>query len=106
MLAIELSCFNILSLRTFLSPACSRRPWSGDYKTPSVRLSIRLCVRWSHFYTNLNILLIYNNIFTKFAGNVYGYENLSVQNDGLILKNKMAVIAKLSTRPLSCPEFI
>ena len=28
-----------------------------------------------------------------FAGNVYGYENLSVQNFSLILKNKMAAIA-------------
>ena len=51
------------------------------------------------FYINLNISFIYTDIFIytfiytdKFAGNVYGYENLSVQNLGLILKKKMAAI--------------
>ena len=34
-----------------------------------------------------------NDIFTKFAGNVYGYKNLSLKNFSLILKNKMAAIA-------------
>ena len=38
----------------------------------------------SRFYINLNISFIYKDIFTKFAGNVYGYENLSVQNFSLI----------------------
>ena len=51
------------------------------------------CVCPSLFYINLNISFIYKDIFTEFAGNVYGYENLSVQNFGLILKNKMAAIA-------------
>ena len=32
------------------------------------------------------------DIFITFAGNVYGYANLSLQNFGLILKNKMAAI--------------
>ena len=50
-------------------------------------------VRSSCFYINLNISFMYKDIFTKFAGNVYGYENLSVQNFGLILKNKMTSIA-------------
>ena len=68
----------------FLSPA-GRRPWLGDYKTPSVRSS-RFCI-------NLNISFIYEHIFTKFAGNVYGYKNLSLKNFSLALKNKMAAIA-------------
>ena len=34
-----------------------------------------------------------DEISYKFAGNVYGYKNLSVQNLGLILINKMATIA-------------
>ena len=51
-----------------LFPACGRRPWSGDYKTP--------CVRLSRFCINLNISFIYKDIFTKFAGNVYANENL------------------------------
>ena len=50
-------------------------------------------VRSSCFYINLNISFIYKDIFTKFAGNVYGYENLSVQTFGFILKNEMATIA-------------
>ena len=73
----------------FLSPVCGPRPWSGDYKTPSVRAYVRL----SRFCINLNISFIYEDIFTKFAGNVYGYENLSLKNFSLILKNKMAAIA-------------
>ena len=36
---------------------------------------VRVCL--SRFYTNLNISFIYKDIFTKFAGNVYGYENMS-----------------------------
>ena len=52
---------------------------------PSVR-PLRFCI-------NLNISFIYGDIFTKFAGNVYGYENLSLKNFSLILKNKMAAIA-------------
>ena len=76
-----------------LSPACGRRPLSGDYKTPSVRASVRASVRLSCFCINLNISFIYKDIFTKFAWNVYGYENLSLQNFSLIWKNKMAAIA-------------
>ena len=60
-----------------------------SYVCPSVRPSLHS----SHFYINLNSSFIYKNIFTKFAGNVYGYENMSVQNFGLILKKKMAAIA-------------
>ena len=76
----------------FLSPACGRRPWSGDYKTPSVLECIRLCVRSSCLCINLNNSFIYSSIFTKFAGYVYGYKNLSLKNFSLILKNKMATI--------------
>ena len=56
---------------------------------------MRLWVRLLRFYINLNISFIYKNIFTKYAENVYGYENLYVQNFGLILKIKMAAIANL-----------
>ena len=59
---------------------------------PYVRDSVRLSIGSSHFYINLNISYIYRDIFSKFAGNVYGYENMSVQNFGLILK-KMAAKA-------------
>ena len=66
-----------------LSPSSGRRLWSGDYKTPSVRAYVS-----SRFYINLNISLIYKDIFTKFTGNVCGYDNMSEQNFDLILKTK------------------
>ena len=53
----------------------------------------RPCVRLSGFNINLYISFIYKDIFIKFEGNVYGYENLSTQNFGLILKNKVAALA-------------
>ena len=55
--------------------------------------SVRPSVRSSRFCINLNISFIYEHIFTKFAGNVYGYKNLSLKNFSLTLKNKMAAIA-------------
>ena len=65
---------------------------------PSVHASyvcacVCACVRSSRFCINLNISFIYEDIFTKFARNVYGYENLSLKNFSFILKNKMATIA-------------
>ena len=51
-----------------------------------------MCV-CSCFHINLNISFIYKEIFTKFPGHIYGYENVSVQYFGLILKNIMATKA-------------
>ena len=45
------------------------------------------------FLINLYIAFIYENVFTKFAENVYGCKNMSVTNFVLILKNNMAAIA-------------
>ena len=42
-------------------------------------MCVRACIHLSCFYINLNILFIYKDTFTKFARNVYDYENLSVQ---------------------------
>ena len=47
-----------------------------------------MSVRLSRFYINLNISFIKKNIFSKFAGNDFDCENLSVQNFGLILKKQ------------------
>ena len=55
--------------------------------------SVSLYISSSCFYIKLNISFTYIDISSTFAGNVYGYENLSVQNFGLILKNNMAAIA-------------
>ena len=73
----------------YLPPAAEGHGWEIIKRLPYVRPSVRL----SCFCINLNISFIYEHIFTKFAGNVYGYENLSLQNFSLILKNKMAAIA-------------
>ena len=62
----------------YLPPAAQGRGWGTIKRLPYVRPSICL----SNFYINLNISFIYKDIFTKFAGNVYGYENLPVQNFG------------------------
>ena len=79
--------------RTALLSAAEGRGREIIERLPYMCASVRLCVRSSRFYINLNISFIYTDIFTKFAGNVYGYENLSLQNFSLILKNKMAAIA-------------
>ena len=57
-----------------------------------VHLYVHLCIPLSRFYINLDISFIYKDIFTKVAGNVCGYDNLSVQNFALFLKNKTATI--------------
>ena len=61
-------------------------------KAMAKRLSNTFCMCVHPFFTfciNLNISFTYRDIFTKFAGNVYGYEN-SVSAK---MKNKMATIA-------------
>ena len=50
------------------------------YETLFMHVCVHACVRLSHFYTNLSISFIYDDIFIKFAENVYGSENLSVRN--------------------------
>ena len=60
-----------------------------DYKMPPICACLHLsCI-------NLYISFIYTDILTKLAGNVYGYENMCVQNFALILKKKMATIVDL-----------
>ena len=72
----------------YLTPAAKGRGREIIKCLPYVRACIHPSVRLSRFCINLNISFIYKDIFIKFAGNVYGYENLSVQNFGL----KMAAI--------------
>ena len=48
------------------------------------------------FNINLYVLFIYEDICTKFADNVHGYENISIKTFGLISKKKMAVIVDCS----------
>ena len=53
---------------------------SGDYKTPSVCASVCMTfVALLHNNISINISFIYKDIITKFAGNAYGYENLSAK---------------------------
>ena len=83
----------LLLLYFYLLPA---KAGLGDYETPSVRVCMRVCMhacmRLSHFYINLYTSFIYEDMFTKFAQNASGCENMSVKNV-LILKNNMATIA-------------
>ena len=65
----------------------------SQLRLPCMCACVRLSVRSSRFCINLNISFIYEDVFTKFARNVYGYENLSLKNFSLILKNKMSAIA-------------
>ena len=44
------------------------------------------------FYINLYISFIHQDIFSKFAENVDGCENMSMNNFVLILRNNMAAI--------------
>ena len=90
------SAKDLLTLRPsvyYLSPATEGCGQEIVKCLPYVRASVSPSVRESRFYINLNISFIYKDIFTKFAGNVYGYKNLCMQNFSLILKNKMAAIA-------------
>ena len=77
------------SYNFYLPPAAEGRGQEIIKRLPSVHLTVRS----SRFCINLNTSFTYKDIFTKFAGNVYGYENLSLQNFSLILKNKIAAIA-------------
>ena len=61
---------------------------------PFVCLCVCACMcTLSHFKIKLYILFSYEYIFTKFAENVYGCENMSVKNDFTSLKKNMAAIA-------------
>ena len=42
------------------------------------------CVHLSHFYINLYISFICEYIFTRFAENVHGCENMSVKDFGIL----------------------
>ena len=64
----------------YLPPAAEGRGREIIKRLPYVCMSVCACIHLSCFCINLNISFIYKDIFTKFAGNVYGYENLSVQN--------------------------
>ena len=88
----------LLQFNFYLLPA---KTGVGDYEMPSVQggwgcMGVHACLHLSHLYINLYISFIYEYIFTEFAENVYGYENMSVKKFVLILKNNMAAIANCS----------
>ena len=66
--------------------SCLPRPGLGDYEKPPVHACVR--VRLSHFYINLYISAIYEDIFTKFEETIYGYENMFVKSCVIILKKQ------------------
>ena len=60
--------------------------------------AVLACVGLSHFYINLYVSFISEDIFTRFAENVYGCENMSVKHFALVLKRKMAAIALICSK--------
>ena len=74
----------------YLPPA--DRPGTGDYKMPSVRACVRVCVRSSRFYKSLSISKTMIARASKFAGYIHHsiWKNLPGNLFLLILKNKMA----------------
>ena len=52
----------------------------GVWEIMKCLLCVCVCMRLSHFYINLCIKFIYEDIFTKFAEAVYGCENMSVKH--------------------------
>ena len=57
-----------------------------------VDVCLHACVSLIMFLHKPLYLIYFEDIFTKFAENVYGYENMSLNNFVLILKN-IATIA-------------
>ena len=55
----------------YLPPAAKGHGREIIKRLPYMRPSVRPSVSSSHFSINLNISFIYEDIFTKFAGNVY-----------------------------------
>ena len=82
-----------LYLSYYLPPAAKGHSREIIKRLLYVHACVRVCVSLSCFNINLNFSFIYKDIFSKFAVNVYGFENVFVENFGLILKNKMATIA-------------
>ena len=72
--------YTVVLVIILLSPACGRGR-EIIKRLPYMRASMRPSM--------IHPFVTFLQIF-KFAGNVYSFENMSVQNFGLILKNKMA----------------
>ena len=81
-----------MHLSYYLLPEAEGRGQENIQRLPYVRVCACLSIR-HFFYINLIISLISKDIFTNFAVNVCIYENMAVQNFGLILKNTMAAMA-------------
>ena len=64
----------LLQLHFYLLPAKGQ-----GWEVVKYLLCVRSCVHLPHFYINLYISFIYEDIVTKFAENVCGYENISVK---------------------------
>ena len=72
------------NIRKWLFQTCYKMMAFYNQEITKWLSSVRPFVMFLH---KLNISFICKDIFTKFAGNVYGYENLPVHNFGHILEN-------------------
>ena len=64
------ACFSVY----YLPPGAEGRGQEIIKLLPYVHVCVRPYILSLHFCINLNFLFSYNDIFTKFAGNVYGYK--------------------------------
>ena len=55
---------------------------------PSMRVGVHAYMCAFVTFVHKPLSLIYEDIFTKFAENVYGYENISVKKFAMILKKQ------------------
>ena len=78
----------------FNLPTVKAEGWEIIKCLPCVR--VYACVHLSYFYIKLCISFSYEDIFTKFAKNLYACENMSVKYYGTHFKSNMTAIADCS----------
>ena len=83
----------LLQLYFYLPPA---KAGVGEIMKHHLYVCVHACVRLSHFYINLHVSFIYQDIFTKFAENVYVCENMSIKKFCHHFKNNIATMANCS----------
>ena len=67
--------------------SCQPRSGLGDYGMPSMHVCACVCVFLTFLHQPLYISFIFEDSFTKFVENVYGWENMYVKKFVLIKKH-------------------
>ena len=77
----------LLQLHFYLPPA-KGQGWEIMKSLLCACMCVCACVLLTQFYLNVYVSFIYENIFSRFAGNVYSCENMFAKNFILILKKQ------------------